>query len=74
MHEPRGEEIEALVDVVGLGPGKETDAPDAERSWRASAAKLLGHGTGWTLDAVAGITQMAFRATDRTGHTTGSQQ
>jgi beta-galactosidase len=28
----------------------------------------LGHGTGWTLDAVAGIAQMAFRATDRTGH------
>ncbi len=26
MHEPRGEEIEALVDVVGLGVGKETDA------------------------------------------------
>ena len=25
MHEPRGEEIEALVDVVGLGVGKETD-------------------------------------------------
>lgn len=30
----------------------------------------LGHGTGWTLDAVAGIAQMAFRATDRTGHAT----
>ena len=25
MHEPRGEAIEALVDVVGLGAGKETD-------------------------------------------------
>ncbi len=25
MHEPRGEEMEALVDVVGLGVGKETD-------------------------------------------------
>ena len=25
MHEPRGEDIEALVDVVGLGVGKETD-------------------------------------------------
>jgi len=32
----------------------------------------LGHGTGWTLDAVAGIAQMAFRATDRTGHATVS--
>ena len=30
----------------------------------------LGHGTGWTLDAVAGVAQMAFRATDRTGHAT----
>jgi len=30
----------------------------------------LGHGIGWTLDAVAGIAQMAFRATDRTGHAT----
>jgi len=30
----------------------------------------LGHGTGWTLDTIAGITQMAFRATDRTGHAT----
>jgi beta-galactosidase len=30
----------------------------------------LGHGTGWTLDAVAGIAQTAFRATDRTGHAT----
>jgi beta-galactosidase len=30
----------------------------------------LGHGTGWTLDAVAGMAQMAFRATDRTGHAT----
>jgi hypothetical protein len=32
----------------------------------------LGHGTRWTLDAVAGIVQMAFRATDRTGHATVS--
>jgi len=32
----------------------------------------LGHGTGWTLDTVAGIAQMAFRATDRTGHATVS--
>ncbi|HXX23503.1 MAG TPA: glycoside hydrolase family 2 TIM barrel-domain containing protein [Terriglobia bacterium] len=32
----------------------------------------LGHGTGWTLDSVAGIAQMAFRATDRTGHATVS--
>jgi beta-galactosidase len=32
----------------------------------------LGHGTGWTLDVVAGITQMAFRSTDRTGHATVS--
>jgi beta-galactosidase len=32
----------------------------------------LGHGTGWTLDAIAGIAQMAFRATDRTGHATVS--
>lgn len=32
----------------------------------------LGHGAGWTLDAVAGIAQMAFRATDRTGHATVS--
>ena len=30
----------------------------------------LGHGTGWTLDTVAGLTQMAFRATGRTGHAT----
>ena len=30
----------------------------------------LGHGAGWTLDAVAGMVQMAFRATDRTGHAT----
>jgi beta-galactosidase len=30
----------------------------------------LGHGTGWTLDAVAGLAQMAFRSTDRTGHAT----
>jgi beta-galactosidase len=30
----------------------------------------LGHGTGWTLDAVAGMTCVAFRATDRTGHAT----
>ena len=28
----------------------------------------LGHGVSWTLDAVAGMAQMAFRATDRTGH------
>jgi beta-galactosidase len=32
----------------------------------------LGHGTGWTLDTVAGLTQMAFRATGRTGHATVS--
>jgi beta-galactosidase len=32
----------------------------------------LGHGTGWTLDTVAGMAQMAFRATDRTGHATVS--
>jgi beta-galactosidase len=32
----------------------------------------LGHGTGWALDSVAGIGQMAFRATDRTGHATVS--
>jgi beta-galactosidase len=30
----------------------------------------LGHGTGWTLNSVAGMAQMAFRATDRTGHAT----
>jgi beta-galactosidase len=30
----------------------------------------LGHGTGWTLDSVAGMAQMAFRATDHTGHAT----
>ena len=30
----------------------------------------LGHGAAWTLDAGAGITQMAFRSTDRTGHAT----
>ncbi len=27
----------------------------------------LGHGTGWTLNAVAGMTCVALRATDRTG-------
>ncbi|MGA2073133.1 MAG: glycoside hydrolase family 2 TIM barrel-domain containing protein [Terriglobia bacterium] len=32
----------------------------------------LGHGTGWTLDTVAGLAQMAFRSTDRTGHATVS--
>lgn len=30
----------------------------------------LGHGIGWTVDSIAGIAQMAFRATDRTGHAT----
>src|SRR5271157_395586 len=30
----------------------------------------LGHGAGWTLDSVAGMAQMAFQATDRTGHST----
>ncbi len=30
----------------------------------------LGHGTGWTLNSVAGMAQMAFQATDRTGHAT----
>jgi len=30
----------------------------------------LGHGTGWTLNTIAGMAQMAFRATDRTGHAT----
>ena len=30
----------------------------------------LGHGTGWTLDSIAGLARMAFRATDRTGHAT----
>ena len=28
----------------------------------------LGHGTGWTVDSIAGMAQMAFQATDRTGH------
>ena len=30
----------------------------------------LGHGAGWTLNSVAGMAQMAFQATDRTGHAT----
>ena len=30
----------------------------------------LGHGAGWTLNTIAGMAQMAFQATDRTGHAT----
>ncbi|HJY06305.1 MAG TPA: glycoside hydrolase family 2 TIM barrel-domain containing protein, partial [Bryobacteraceae bacterium] len=35
MHEPRGEAIEALVDVIGLGAGKETDEKHERFSNRA---------------------------------------
>ncbi len=28
----------------------------------------LGHGTGWTVNSISGMAQMAFQATDRTGH------
>ncbi len=35
MHEPRGEDIEALVDVSGLGASKETDTEHARFSNRA---------------------------------------
>jgi beta-galactosidase len=30
----------------------------------------LGHGVGWTVNSIAGMARMAFRATDRTGHAT----
>ncbi|MGO8785966.1 MAG: glycoside hydrolase family 2 TIM barrel-domain containing protein [Terriglobia bacterium] len=32
----------------------------------------LGHGTGWTLNTIAGMARMTFQATDRTGHATVS--
>jgi len=49
MHAPRGEEIEALVDVVGLGVDKETDAKHLahpERNFMVGeyAAALIGRG------------------------------
>jgi len=49
MHEPRGEEIESLVDVVGLGVGKETDAkhlkhPDRCFMTAEYSASTMGRG------------------------------
>ena len=49
MHEPRGEEIEKLVDVVGLGAGPETDRnheqhPDRSFMTAEYSAALTGRG------------------------------
>lgn len=49
MHAPRGEEIEALVDIVGAGAGPETDAehllhPDRPYLTAEYSAALIGRG------------------------------
>jgi len=49
---------EVPITFTSAGPGE---------LWRQT---WLGHGTGWTVDSVAGMAQMAFQAADRTGHAT----
>lgn len=49
MHEPRGDEIEALVDVVGLGAGSEMDAKHRQnpgRSYMVSEYAVATMGRG----------------------------